>query len=743
MRLRGGGRSAGKRLGGSAFTALIVCCIVCGLWMAFPCSGFAQTVVSQNIVEDTLWDLEGSPYLVTTKILIRSASKNGPAPVLTIDAGVEVRFASGGELQVGHESYGVYPGGLSAAGTADAPIVFTSAADSPAPGDWNGIFFHERADSGRSRFEHCVVEYGGAGIEVYGGKVNTNLLIRSSGPSIRHCILRHSSGHGLYTKYYYTADVLENQIYENHGDGLHFETAPNSVKACSIRSNGRHGIYLRRGSPQIGGAAAGEGNAIEANGGYGIYLDNNYDAPPTIQGNIISGNGAYPLRISAGTDFEDNRIFDNRTDAIELLGGLIAKNTLWNTQVPVYVVTGSITVGSSDGTTAVLTIEPGVAVRFAPQTMLQIGNAEYGKTYRGALDARGTAEAPIVFTSNAASPAPGDWSGLYFHETANGSRNRMEHCVVEFGGAGIDRYGGPVHSNILLLAAGTSIRATEVCYGSGHGIFSDYYFNATIAGCTVHGNAGDGLHMKRPASTVKSCAIHANGGDGIFLSFGDIQLGGEVEGDGNTIADNGAYGIFVNSAVSLPRITQNHITGNGAYAVRVGAGAELSANTVSGNAIDAVELLGATISRNTVWSADVPAYHITGDVAVAVTADSGESATLVIEPGVELRFAPGTGLTIGHPSLNGYRGALSARGTPEDPIVFTSRRPHPWGQHLPRDRQCGHHSVQHHPQQQPIGHLRQVWRTGHPLQQSDGQYKWVFQLLFRRAGKQQQFPAQS
>ncbi|CAB1064228.1 hypothetical protein D1BOALGB6SA_9020, partial [Olavius sp. associated proteobacterium Delta 1] len=46
------------------------------------------------------------------------------------------------------------------------------------------------------------------------------------------------------------------------------------------------------------------------------------------------------------------------------------------------------------------------------------------------------------------------------------------------------------------------------------------------------------------------------------------------------------------------------------------------------------------------------------------------------DPGVEVRFEPGTGLYIGykagHPYYHSYYGALSAQGTETAPITFTS-----------------------------------------------------------------------
>ena len=59
-----------------------------------------------------------------------------------------------------------------------------------------------------------------------------------------------------------------------------------------------------------------------------------------------------------------------------------------------------------------LTVEAGVTLRFIPAGRLLMSAA--GSSATGVLIASGSASKPIVFTSAAASPAPGDWVGLWF-----------------------------------------------------------------------------------------------------------------------------------------------------------------------------------------------------------------------------------------------------------------------------------------------------------------------------------------
>ena len=103
------------------------------------------------------------------------------------------------------------------------------------------------------------------------------------------------------------------------------------------------------------------------------------------------------------------------------LSGSVLSNTTWTLSGSPYIVTDSITVVSG----VTLTIEPGVIVKF---------DSDFSLIINGTLNAQGTSASPITFTSNAASPAPGDWKGIYFNNYVDDATTFLEHCVVEYGG---------------------------------------------------------------------------------------------------------------------------------------------------------------------------------------------------------------------------------------------------------------------------------------------------------------------
>lgn len=85
--------------------------------------------------------------------------------------------------------------------------------------------------------------------------------------------------------------------------------------------------------------------------------------------------------------------------------GNIGINQTWYAADNPHIITGNIQVHNN----ATLTIEAGCQVRFYPGTTLYFGSSS-----GAALKAVGTSVNPITFTSNAATPAPGDWGGYSF-----------------------------------------------------------------------------------------------------------------------------------------------------------------------------------------------------------------------------------------------------------------------------------------------------------------------------------------
>jgi hypothetical protein len=113
-------------------------------------------VVGDTVDTTATWPANDVPYVVHGNIDLRrpSPSPVDPIPVLTIEPGTELRFASNRRLRVGAGNDGI----LEAVGTSMEPITFTSI-DTVSPVFWRGIDFNQ--GSGGSILDHVIVSHGG------------------------------------------------------------------------------------------------------------------------------------------------------------------------------------------------------------------------------------------------------------------------------------------------------------------------------------------------------------------------------------------------------------------------------------------------------------------------------------------------------------------------------------------------------------------------------------------------------
>lgn len=180
----------------------------------------------------------------------------------------------------------------------------------------------------------------------------------------------------------------------------------------------------------------------------GVTLEGNAGFTADSRDLTITGSARAPLRTwqrGVGT-IPSGTYTGNTTDELVIENGgygaysLRGDVTIRERGLPYHVV-GGIRVGASSGVTvpATLTIEPGVTLRFDPQTTLSMqgtssatGNSDLAL---GSLHAVGTADRPIVFTSAKPAPAAGDWGGLVFVGAAT-TRTRIEHAVIAYAGGG-------------------------------------------------------------------------------------------------------------------------------------------------------------------------------------------------------------------------------------------------------------------------------------------------------------------
>lgn len=165
-----------------------------------------------HLEEDSLMKNLGVPYVVGTfpaDSLVVGGGQESPLVTLTVEPGVRVEFHPGAALEVEHYTGPFTASGvLVAEGTAEEPIVFTSAAAAPAAGDWQGLSYGGIARAENS-LKHVRIEYSGADCGCIYVSCNAvdqfeGAIIFSQEPArafIEDTVIAHAASHGVVLGY--------------------------------------------------------------------------------------------------------------------------------------------------------------------------------------------------------------------------------------------------------------------------------------------------------------------------------------------------------------------------------------------------------------------------------------------------------------------------------------------------------------------------------------------------------------
>jgi hypothetical protein len=185
---------------------------------------------------------------------------------------------------------------------------------------------------------------------------------------------------------------------------------------------------------------------IDGSQQYGLVLKSGGQMSPDSAGLVIKNAAFGPVSAEANVagSISLGTYTGNAKDEILVLGNtaLGADMTLKNVGVPYRVGDAQgngteLRIGVAPTATtpaqhAVLTLEAGVTLRVSPQGRVSVSSDANGAAL-GAIVANGTAAQPVVFTSAAATPAPGDWVGLYLAGIPDAA-DKLDFVHVEFAG---------------------------------------------------------------------------------------------------------------------------------------------------------------------------------------------------------------------------------------------------------------------------------------------------------------------
>ena len=286
-----------------------------------------QKYAGENTIwKNTVW--EGD-------ILIDGIVTVAPGVTLEVRPGTTVRFTryDSNQDQIGeHEIF--IQGRFIAQGTAEQPILFTSAEERPTPGDWGAI--NMMASMQENLLEHCRVEYAYRGFHAHFGRgrlsystfaynrraaqfqesdVQINaclfsdnlngLQFRDSTVTIADSVVR-GSYWGVRTVN--SRVTMNDTLVENNLiNGINFKESQVELDRITVRNN-RRGLYLQRTSGSVARST------LIGNSEHGLFAE---ESNLTVDSSRILENGRSGVRVlNATLVLHNNQILDNDLFAI-------------------------------------------------------------------------------------------------------------------------------------------------------------------------------------------------------------------------------------------------------------------------------------------------------------------------------------------------------------------------------------------------------------------------------------------
>lgn len=327
-----------------------ICCLLL-LALTLPVSTMAGEVLvyqgEQTLFEDTVWNGD---------VLIDG--------ILTVAAGATLEIRSGSKIQftrfdsnadgIGeHEIFS--QGTILVVGTAEAPVLFTSAEENPRPGDWGAI--NMMVGEAENSLTHTVVEYGYRGFHAHysrarlsnctfrnnvrGAQFQESQLViddcrfldNTNGVQFRDSkvVLRRSSISGshwglrcVYSDLKMSGCVIENNLV----NGANIRDGKIEARGNRIVGN-RRGLYLQRSEGLI------IGNEFSANSENGIFLE---DSQIEVVDNRLVENGRAGVRwLNSTGRLARNQIANNGVYGLinDGMTTVNARNNWWGSVSPV------------------------------------------------------------------------------------------------------------------------------------------------------------------------------------------------------------------------------------------------------------------------------------------------------------------------------------------------------------------------------------------------------------------------
>jgi len=337
------------------------------------------------------------------------------------------------------------------------------------------------------------------------------------------------------------------------------------------------------------------------------------------------------------------------------VAGTIESDTTWYAGGSPYILEDTVKVRDK----TLLTIEPGCRIESKGAALVIAGR----------LSAPGDEQRLIHFSGMNGTR----WGGIVFSNVRE-KENILRFCLIKDSKTGITcESSSPVieHCEITHNIAGIkiggafskpSITGCIIHNNQATGILITDGARPTLHANRIRDNVGGGLFVSKSEPIITSNTIVQNTGSGITIRFSQAEI------TGNNIHDNTPFnlaGTLTGSPVTARDNwwgTVNAIDILAAIKGRTDVRSILDSAAPEGKPLELpfiTSKLGGTLTRDSYLTLSNSPYRVAKDLLI----DNG--ATLYIEPGVEIRYEQDT-------SIIAKDGGITAKGTADNPIVFTA-----------------------------------------------------------------------
>ncbi len=383
------------------------------------------TPVRGEISADTIWFAGASPYVLEGEVVVADNT------TLSVESGTEI-VSSGPALAV--------RGRLKAVGEEGRTIVFRGSDDHP----WQGIRLW---GSSESMLLYCRVRDAQVGLVVKSASPKVKLCEFSDNgigirveesfakPTISANTFRDNREAALEIVYAAAPKVENNVISNNRGAGVLLETAGGKLTGNKIIFNDGGGILAVRSTTVVSQNNIHDNQLFDLrnqSGGNPLRGSPNWWGTTKVASLLARVQGRVELRTILDSAYPGGKEIGLKILQGPLKGKIEENGYLIQAHSP-YVVEGSVVIDAG----STITVQPGVELRFNPgRSALAVRD--------GGIDARGTPEDPIIFTSNSGSGSAGFYENAVRFEMQTRIPSFFKYCVFHHAkNAVVINYGSP------------------------------------------------------------------------------------------------------------------------------------------------------------------------------------------------------------------------------------------------------------------------------------------------------------